>query len=111
MLLILARIFVVIFAILVVSKSYLSYRSKKESLTMTVFWSLTWILICSVTFYPHLIDVVLVDPRARGGAGTVLGIGLIFIYFVIYRVYIKADRIEKQLSKIVRDIALKRVRK
>jgi hypothetical protein len=73
---------------------------------MTVFWSLTWILICSVTFYPHLIDIVLVDPRAKGGAGTVLGIGLIFIYFVIYRVYIKADRIEKQLGKIIRDIAL-----
>lgn len=106
MLLIFARIFVVVFMILVMSKSYLSYRQKKESLTMTVFWFATWLTIAIITFFPTLIDKILWDPRAKGGTGTILGIGLIFIYFVIYRVYQKADRVEKQVSKIVRDIAI-----
>ncbi len=83
MLIILARIFSIIFSFLVISKSYLSYRSKKESLTMTVFWSITWLVITSITFYPQQIDALLGSPKARGGTGTVLGIGLIFIYFVI----------------------------
>ena len=107
MLLIFARIFVVIFAVLVTVKSYLSYKEKKESLTMTVFWTLTWLFICVVTFFPQYVDQALGSPKAKGGVGTILGIGLIFIYFVIYRVYVKAHRIEKHLHKIIREIALK----
>lgn len=111
MLIILARIFVVIFTILVLSKSYLSFRQRKESLAMTIFWFVTWFVISLFTFYPDLIDTVLIDPRTRSGTGTILGIGLIFIYFVIYRVYIKADRVEKQLNKLIRDLALQKNRR
>ena len=108
MLLNFARVFVVVFSVLVISKSYLSFREKKESLTMTVFWTITWLTICAITFFPELIDQALGSPRAKGGVGTVLGIGLVFIYFVIYRVYVKAHRIEKHINRMIREIALEK---
>ncbi|MEX1052141.1 MAG: DUF2304 domain-containing protein [Patescibacteria group bacterium] len=105
MLFAIARIFVVAFTVLIVAKSYLSYRSRHESLVMTIFWIVTWLIITAITFFPQLIDLVIDNQRAEGGIGTILGIGLIFIYFVIYRVYVKADRVEKQLAKLVRDMS------
>jgi hypothetical protein len=42
----------------------------------------------------------------RTGIGTVFGMGLIFVMFVSYRIYIKANRIEKNLNEISRKFAL-----
>lgn len=107
MLILLARIFSVLFTLLVAIKSYLDFRAKRESITMMVFWVATWVAISTIAFFPQLIDSFLGSPKTRAGVGTVLGIGLIFIYFVIYRVYVKADRLEKQLSKLIRESSLK----
>lgn len=107
MLLVVAKVLSVVFSVLVISKSYLSYKARRESLVMTVFWSATWVLIILIAAFPALTDKILGISKHSGGTGTLLGIGLIFLYFVIYRVYVKADRIEKQLSKVVREMALK----
>jgi len=107
MLLVVAKVLSVLFSVLVISKSYLSYKARRESLVMTIFWSATWVLIILIAAFPTLTDKILGISKHGGGTGTLLGIGLIFLYFVIYRVYVKADRIEKQLSKVVREMALK----
>lgn len=110
MLIVLAQIFSILFTLLVVIKSYLDYRAKRESLTMMIFWVVTWLAISSIAFFPHLVENVLGSAKSRGGVGTILSIGLIFIYFVIYRIYVKADRIEKQLNKLIRDESLHSVK-
>jgi hypothetical protein len=73
---------------------------------MVFFWILSWIVINVVTFSPKAVSFLLDDLGGRAGVGTILGLGMVFIYFVVYRIYVKADRIEKQMNKIVRDIAL-----
>lgn len=93
------------FAALVVIKSYLSYRSRQESLIMFVFWSATWVGIMVIAFYPEVITTLLGNGRV--GIGTLLSIALVFVYFVVYRIYVKADRIEKRMNDIVRSQALK----
>jgi hypothetical protein len=77
---------------------------------MTAFWSITWIIITVVAFFPSVVDRVLRATDARGGSGTILSVAFVFIYFVVYRVYAKADRTEKQLNKLIRDLALKNMR-
>jgi len=105
MLLVLIKILALIFTGLVIVKSYLAYRARQETLVMFLFWSLTWLIIAVIAFYPELITVILGERKL--GVGSFLGIALVFVYFVVYRLYVKADRIEKRLQDIVRDLALK----
>lgn len=107
MLLIAAQIFAVAFAILVVSKSYLAYKQRKESLVLFLFWLVTWLVIVAITFFPEIINVLLSGNKA--GVGTVLGIAIVFLYYVIYRVYVKADRVERQMQKLIRDMSRKQL--
>lgn len=97
-----------ILTLLVVTKSYLAYRARQESITMFLFWSLTWIGIIAIAFYPEIISRVFGERRL--GVGSFLGMALVFVYYVLYRVYVKADRLEKQLHDIVRGLALKEQR-
>lgn len=105
MLITIARVLATLFAVLVVSKSYLSVRQRRESPLMFILWLITWAIILVLTYYPQIINTVL--GREKVGVGTVLGVGLVFVYFVLYRVYAKADRVEKELHRLTRELAIK----
>lgn len=104
---IIAKYLALILAIIVISKSIVSYTQRKESLAVTIFWVLTWGAIIVLSFFQGLADQLI---RQSGvGIGTVLGIALVFVYFVLYRIYVKADRVEKQLQNLVTKIAIDEV--
>lgn len=105
MIIIIARLLAVLFAALIISKSILSFAQRKESLVMMLFWVLTWGGIVALAFWPNL--AIYLADEANVGIGTISGIGLIFIYFVVYRIYAKVDRVEKDMQKLIRDIAVK----
>ena len=105
--LIIAKAFAAILGILVIARSIIDYKKKSESLTMTVFWIVVWLGIMMLAFWPDLIDkFIRLTGGQRTGLGTVFGMAIAFVLFVNYRVYIKANRIEKILGKVVRDVAL-----
>ncbi len=105
MILLIIKILSLVFTLLVIIKSYLAFRQRQESLAMFLFWSITWLAVITVAFYPDLVTTVLGTKRV--GIGTLLGVSVVFVYFVVYRVYVKADRIEKKMQDIVRQLALK----
>lgn len=94
-----------VLTLLVVAKSYLAYRQRQESFVMFLFWSTTWVGIIIIAFYPEVITTIFGERRL--GVGSFLGVALVFVYYVLYRVYSKADRLEKQMHDIVRGLALK----
>ncbi|MFH1855245.1 MAG: DUF2304 family protein [bacterium] len=105
--LILAKILSAIFALVVLSRSIVDYREKKESLQMTVFWIVVWLAITAIAFFPFLVsEAIKLFGGNRTGLGTVFGMGLIFVMFITYRVYVKANRIEKHVAKLSREIAI-----
>jgi hypothetical protein len=104
---IIAKIFAAIFAIVVLSRSIVDYKNKKESLVMTIFWIITWLAILAIAFFPKLVDLSIeLAGGNRSGMGTVWGMGLVFVMFVSYRIYVKANRIEKQLNEVSRKYSL-----
>ena len=104
-----AKIFSLLLALIVLSKSYVDFRGRQESLSMFVFWAVTWILIVTVALFPSLVDLLLrLSGNERGvGLGTFFGMALVFLYFVVYRIYVKLERIEQNLTKAIQELALR----
>jgi hypothetical protein len=110
MILIISKIFALLFAIIVITKGIVDYKNKNESLTMTAFWIITWLAITTVAFFPSLVDQAIeLAGGSRTGLGTVLGIAIIFVLFISYRIYVKANRIEKQVNQLAKITALKNI--
>jgi len=102
-----AQIFSILLAAIVVSKSYVDFRARRESLQMFAFWLLTWTGVLLVALRPTIIDyLIAVFGGQRTGLGTVFGMGLVFLFFLVYRMYVRLERIEQKLVKTIQDIAL-----
>ena len=92
MFLILSKVFSLLLAAVAISKSYVEFRARAESLQMFVLWTLTWTGIVLVALFPSIVDLMISpSPYGRAGLGTVFGMGLVFLFFVVYRIYVRLD--------------------
>ncbi|PYS01968.1 MAG: hypothetical protein DMG12_14615 [Acidobacteria bacterium] len=105
---IISKIFAVLLAGIAISKSYVGVRTRAESFQVFIFWTLTWVAIVIVALFPALVDLVIASfGEKRVGLGTVFGMALVFLYFLVYRIYMRLDHMEQQLVKIVQELSLR----
>ncbi len=103
-----SKIFAVLLAVIVISKSYVAFRSRIESVQVFLFWVITWTSIVVVAMSPSIIDYIIGSfGGGRAGLGTFFGMALVFLYFVVYRTYVKLVRLEQQLIKMTQELALR----
>jgi len=108
MFLIVAKVFSVLLATIVISKSYVDLRARAESLQMFIFWVFTWTMIMLLALFPSIVDFLIATSRyGQTGLGTVFGMGLVFLFFVVYRIYVKMESVEQKLTKTIQELALK----
>src|SRR5438876_6356482 len=108
MLPIFVKCFSVALAAIAIAKSYVDFRARTESLQMFLLWTLTWTGVVVVALFPTIVDIILAySASGRAGLGTVFGMGLVFLLFVVYRIYVKLERVEQKLVKTIQELALK----
>lgn len=106
------RIVTILLAILVITKSFYAYRKHNEILSTLIFWTTTWILIVFVSLKPtYVYQLILNFGEPSTSIGTFSGVIFIFLFFVVYKIYIKANRTEKQIRDIVMKLGLKDIDK
>ena len=103
-----AKILAVFLASVAISKSYVDFKVRKDSLQIFIFWLITWAGVVFVALFPSVIDVLIARfGGGETGLGTFFGMALVSLLFVVYRLYVKLERIEQTLTKTVQDIALR----
>lgn len=103
-----AQIFSVILAAVAITKSYLGFRAKVESLQLFLFWVAVWMAIVIVALFPSIVDVIIANfGSGHAGLGTFFGMALVFLFFVVYRLYLKLERMEQNLTKTIQELALR----
>ena len=105
MFVLISQAFSLVLAIIAISKSYVDFRARRESLQMFVLWTLTWAAIVFVALVPRSIDMLLGGSSA--GVGRFLGMAVVFVFFLLYRVYVRVERLEQKITTLVQEVALR----
>jgi hypothetical protein len=90
MFLLFSKIFSIVLAGVAISKSYVDFRARKESVQMFLLWTMTWIAVVVVALFPNIVDFLIELGGGRIGVGTFLGMALVFNLFLVYRMQITA---------------------
>lgn len=103
-----SKFFAVLLGAIVISKSYVDFRAKAESFKILVLWVMAWLGIVVIALFPSIIDILISTfGGGRTGLGTFFGMCLVFLFFIVYRIYVKIDRMEQKLTKTIQELALR----
>ena len=102
----LARVFSIVLALIAISKSYVDFKEKKESVQMFLLWTLIWLGIVLVAVFPSIVEFMLTAGGGGVGIGTFLGMALVFLFFLVYRMYVRMETMEQRITLIAQKLAL-----
>jgi small membrane protein len=102
------QIAVVIFALFAISRSYLRWKANNESLREFVLWIIVWSALVVIVFLPHVTQVPANILGIQRGIDVVVYAGIIALFYSTYRIYSKIERIEQDITKLTREMALRK---
>ena len=99
--------FILIFFILfAVTKVALRYKDKIISLQEFILWTIFWFMVGFVVILPQTTSLVANLVGVGRGVDLVIYISILILFYIAFRILVRLDKIEKNITKIVRKIAL-----
>ena len=84
------------------------FKERSIGLREFIFWTIFWIIVATVVLLPQ-VTIFLANHLGVGrGVDLVIYASLIFIFYMIFRLFVRQQKIEKNISKIVEEIARKK---
>jgi len=107
----LLQVLVLIFGIFAISRAFLRFKDRKISGSSLALWSILWagaivvvMLPATSVFFAKILGI----PR---GADFVVYVSIIILFYLMFRLYVKIDSVEKNTTRLVRELSISKSRK
>jgi len=105
------QILVVLFALFAYSRVVLRARDKAITLNEFIFWFLIWGSVIAVALIPGISIGLANLVGITRGTDLAIYLGIIVLFYLVFRIYIVVDGLKKDLTELVQNIALEKKRK
>ena len=102
------QLVIIAFSIFALSRVINNIRARNTDKIGMWFWVVFWIVIIFATLFPGLIDSVFLFFGVESVAEFGLYSMMILLAYMIFRLYARIEDTEKNITKIVRTIAIKK---
>ena len=103
------RILVTIFSLFAIVRIVHNYRTSRLSGTASFFWSLIWLAVGIVFWSPDIASRLALSVGIGRGADLVTYSAIIVLVYLVYRVFIRLERVEHALTQLTRAVTLRDV--
>ncbi|MDD2807033.1 MAG: DUF2304 family protein [Patescibacteria group bacterium] len=100
------KIFIILFIIFVLSRTFIRFRAKDITIQELVIWSIFWSSVAIATLIPRQTDALARMVGVARGADLLVYISIIVLFFVVFKIVVKLEKISRDITKIVRHQAL-----
>lgn len=103
----LAQILYLFFILLVEIKVYDKFRRKDISTPSFLFWALFWLSSGFLILWPKTSDYLAqkLGLKTQKGVDLIVDASVAVIFYLIWRIFLRLERIERDLTKITRAIS------
>lgn len=105
------QIIAILFALFAFSRAVLRVRAGEITAKEFIFWSAIWILVIVVVLMPSTTTFVSSALGVGRPIDLVVYGGIVSLFYLIFRLYVKIEHTERLLTKLTREIALKKPKK
>ncbi len=103
------QVLIIVFSIFVLFKAHKRYRQGELSGRSALLWSIFWLLVAFISLWPRSADFLAGRIGIESGRGVDLAVyvSIPFLYYAVFKIVAKLDRIERNQTKIIRHLAIK----
>jgi len=103
----LIQIFLVLFFFFAIIKVAGRYRAGDLSLSAAIAWAVFWIGAAVIVIAPNSTAYFAKIFGIGRGADLVVYLSLALLFFIIFRLMVKVEKLNKEITLLVRQLALK----
>ncbi len=103
------KIIFFLFALFAWSRAFLRFRAKKINIKELIFWTLIWTVVTIAVFTPGKTALLAKLLGMGRGFDAMTFIAVVTLFYVVYRLYVKANESEQVITELTREIALRKV--
>jgi small membrane protein len=104
----LIEVVAVIFALFALSRVILRLKDGNLTRREFVFWMLVWIILGVIVFVPNTVTAVAHWFGIQQGMNLVVTISIMLLFYMLFRLYVKVENTEQEITKLVRQISLEK---
>ena len=96
-----------LFILFAASRVYLRYKDGAVGRFGISFWLILWTGVGVFTWWPNLSDKIANSVGVGRGVDALIYFSIIALFYAVFRIYIKLEFIEREITSLVRNISLK----
>lgn len=87
---------------------FLWKKKKKMEVSVAFFWVMIWAAIVFVAFDTQTLNALTTAVGIGRTVDLAMYIGILILLYVVFQLNMKVNKLERQLTKLVREISLKK---
>ena len=104
------KIIIVGFVLVVLWRTFRRFKKTDITWRELVIWSIFWILVATAALVPQATDTIAKFIGVERGADLLVYLSIIVLFFVVFKIIVKLEKIDRDITKIVRNTALNKNR-
>jgi len=104
------QILVTIFIIFILLKLFLQKQKSKISLVAFLVWFLLWLAVLIVFWLPDTTSYLAAWLGIGRGADLVVYVSILVIFYMVFKIFVRLNKIDEEITKVVRNDAIKNVK-
>ena len=101
------KIAILLFVVFVLYRTFLRFQHKDITGRELAVWVILWLMVGGATIYPQQTDVLAQAVGVERGADLLVYISIIVLFFVVFKVIVKLEKIDRDITAVVRHTAIK----
>ena len=102
----LIQFIIIVVIILILLRIFSRWRKKEITIKKFIGWLIFWLVAAIVVLLPQTVNFLANLTGVGRGVDVVIYLALITIFYIIFRIFVRLDKMEKNITKIVQHIAL-----
>lgn len=105
----LIQIITIIVVLFLITRVGTKLKRREITFKEALFWAILWFGVGMVVLYPQIADRVAssIGLQTATGIDLVVYIAVALAFYLIFRLFVHIERVERDITKIVRRLALK----
>ena len=100
------KIILILFILFAVIKVAMRYKDKNISLQEFILWTIFWFITAFLVLFPDITSYAANLVGVGRGVDLVIYLAILILFYLMFRALVKLDKVEKEVTKVVRKVAL-----